>query len=267
MNGYQLRDTVCALGFVGQLEDENIFFHAANLALSRLRTVIPLRRTVKLGSYHPKPSIYKKSGECFSLHSPRGIGFCFEFIGSLTLEYSHGSDAFKEELVSEDGKFSTYARAFERSGSLTVEFSGDNSHSISNACIFDRLSRKGEPELYSEEFGYDMKNEDGFLSVLSVTGGEYRLSGSKVFIPRGGNAEYAVEYSFEPEPLSEDSMSAELGIDPCLSEAAALLTAYYVWLDDDASKAENYRVEYASAIERILAHRQVDYFPVVTNSW
>ncbi|MBR2460902.1 MAG: hypothetical protein IKB34_06710 [Clostridia bacterium] len=267
MNGYQLRDTVCALGFITQLDDEDSFFHAANLALSRLRTLIPLRKTVKICSFHPRPAEYRKSGESFTIHSPRGIGFYFEYTGSLTVSYTHGTDAFKEELSEKSGKYTAKACAFAGCDSLTLSFSGENAHSVLNACIYDRLSEQGKPELYSELYSYDMRNEDGFLSVLNVEGGDYTLRGSRVLIPRGESTAYTVEYSYAPPPLSYDTMNDELGIDPCLSEAAALLVAYYVWLDDDVAKAEKYRAEYDISVREILKRRQTDTPRAVNNGW
>ena len=267
MNGYELRDTVCALGFTSEPADENAFFHAVNLALSRLRTLIPLRRTVKLCPFAPKPSIYRESGENFSIHSPSGICYCFEYIGSLTLTVRYGSDVFKEELINDTAKYAVISRVFPDCDSLEVEFSGAGFHRVINACVYDRLSVAGRAEKYAEYVSYDMRNESGFLSVLRVDGGEYSLHGSEIRFPIGEAQEYTVEYSYRPLPLSLDNMGEELGIDPCLSEAAALLVAYYVWMDDDAGKAENYRAEYDIAIREIMKRRQVEVSRPLSNGW
>ena len=69
------------------------------------------------------------------------------------------------------------------------------------------------------------------------------------------------------EPLSYDTLGSELGIDPCLSEAAVLLTAYYVWIEDDKDKAGAYRAEYDYAVAQIMRRRKVDSPAVVTNNW
>ena len=267
MNGYQLKDTVCALGFMSEPQDEQAFFHAANLALSRLRTLIPLRRTVRFRSFAPVPSVYRELGENFSIRSEHGICFYFEYVGSLTLSWSHGGEVFKEELVNDSMKYAVISRVFDTQAPLTLEFSGADAHRVANACIYDVLSVRGRAERYSNHFSYDMKNEEGFLSVLRVDGGECSLHGSVIRVPLGEEREYAVEYSYRPEPLSYDNMNAELGIDPCLTEAAALLTSYYVWLDDDSGKAENYRAEYDIAVREILKRRQVDFSKTVGNGW
>ena len=267
MNGYELMDTVCALGFTSEPTDETAFFHAANLALSRLRTLIPLRKTVKICAFAPNPSMYRDRGERFTLHSPRGICYCFEYVGSLTLTVTRGSDVFKEELVNESAKYAVISRIFDSAAPLTVEFSGDGYHSIVNACIYDTLTVAGRPERYSEYVSYDMRREEGFLSVLRVEGGEYSLHGSEVRFPIGEMREYSVEYSYRPSPLSVDTMGEELGIDPSLSEAAALLVAYYVWMDDDAGKAENYRAEYDIAVREIMKRRQLEVARPGSNGW
>ena len=267
MNGYELKDTVCALGFTSEPSDETAFFHAANLALSRLRTLIPLRKTVKICALAPKPSMYRERGECFTLHSPHGICYYFVYIGSLTLTVTHGSDVFKEELVNETAKYAVISRVFDSSAPLSLEFAGDGIHQVVNACIYDRLSVSGKAERYSDHFSYDMSGEEGFLSVLRVDGGEYTLHGSEIRFPVSDGAEYTVEYSYRPLPLSQDNMGEELGIDPCLSEAAALLVAYYVWMDDDAGKAENYRAEFDIAVREIMKRRQVEIARPRSNGW
>ena len=267
MNGYQLRDTVCALGFMSEPQDDTAFFHAANLALSRLRTLIPLRRTVRLRNFAPAPSVFRERGDNFKISSPFGICFYFEFVGTLTFSWSRGDEVFKEELVNDSPKHAVISRVFDSQAPTSLEFSGENAHCVVNACIYDTLSVRGRAERYSDHFSYDMKKEEGFLSVLRAEGGEYSLHGSEIRFPLGEEREYSVEYSYRPEPLSYDNMNEELGIDPSLSEAAALLTSYYVWMDDDVAKAENYRAEYDIAVREILKRRQPEAAKRVGNGW
>ena len=165
------------------------------------------------------------------------------------------------------GKYAVNSHVFEKSDSLTLEFSGAIAHQVVNACIYDRLPPSGRVERYSDYYSYDMRGEEGFLSVLRVEGGDYSLHGSELRLPTDSETEYSVEYSYRPISLSIDNMGEELGIDPSLSEAAALLTAYYVWLDDDAGKAENYRAEYDIAVREILKRRQVEVARPLTNGW
>lgn len=213
------------------------------------------------------PSAYRECGEHFTLYSPCGIGFCFEFTGSVTLRYTHGSDTFQEELVNTSPRYKSFSISFSEKAPLTLDISGEAAHCAVNACIYDTLTAKGDVPIFSEYFSYDMAEEDGFMGVLSVTGGEYSLHGSEIRIPIRSDSEYSVEYSYRPEPLSYDNLGERLGIDPCLYEAAALLTAYYVWLDDDAQKAMNYRTEYDVAVKEILKRRQVEIAKVSTNGW
>lgn len=256
------------MGFNSELADEQTFFHAANLAFSRLRTLIPLRKTVDLSFFSHEPVCYRKQGESFNISSPEGISFYFEYIGSVTVTYRHGSDVFKEKLVNPSAAAAVKKRAFDTAAPLTVEFSGDGFHKVANACIYGELSSSGEAECYSDIFSYDMSLQDGFLSVLRADTAEYSMNGTVISFPKRGNSfECSVEYSYCPEPLSEDTMNAELGIDPCLGEAAVLLTAYYILMDDDAQKSENYRREYEYSVKEILKRRHRESEPVLTNAW
>lgn len=68
-------------------------------------------------------------------------------------------------------------------------------------------------------------------------------------------------------PLSYDTLGEELPIDEALSEAAVLLTAYYVWMEDGQDKAAAYRAEYDYAVAQIMRRRKVEHTEITTNNW
>lgn len=109
--------------------------------------------------------------------------------------------------------------------------------------------------------------EGEFIGVKAIHGTDrYTVRNHLLYLPVSDNS-YTVEYIYRPEPLSEDNMGDPLGVDASLDEAAALMTAYYVWMEDDADKAEAYRKEAEYAIAHILQHRQISSSRVVTNNW
>lgn len=67
--------------------------------------------------------------------------------------------------------------------------------------------------------------------------------------------------------LSVDTLGEQLYMDPCLDEAAILLTAYYVLMEDDTDKAGAYRSEYDVAIAQIMHRRHLVEEKVATNNW
>lgn len=101
-------------------------------------------------------------------------------------------------------------------------------------------------------FNSELPSEEGFFPAANLA-----MTRLRTLLPVVGKT----------EPLSEDTLGAELPIDPQMSEAAVLLTAYYVWLEDDASKAAAYRSEYDYAVAQIMRRRKVDHTEITTNNW
>ncbi len=197
MNGYELKKTVCALGFNSALPNDESFFDAANLAQLRLNAILPRKETVELGAV---PSLSADR---------RAVG--------------------KE--------------------------------------LFDGQSTHGSFEMQNGRLRYDMSGEPGFVAISRVWGGGYDVSGSSVLVPLGARGAYTVEYIRAPRRLTPDCMKEELDVDPLLTELMPLLCAYYVWLEDEPSKAEEYRKEFDVALEGILRLRRARCESVGSNGW
>ena len=101
-------------------------------------------------------------------------------------------------------------------------------------------------------FNSELPSEEGFIQAANLT-----MERLRTIRP----------IKEEAVPLSLDTLGNDLSIDNCLSEAAVLLTAYYVWMEDAADKAAMYRQEYDYAVAQALRRRKVEHTDIITNNW
>ena len=101
-------------------------------------------------------------------------------------------------------------------------------------------------------FNSELPDEEGFFQAANLA-----MMRLRTLIPVEGKI----------VPLSYDTLGDTLPIDDQLDEAAVLLTAYYVWLEDDVSKAAAYRSEYDYAVSQIMHRRKVEHTEITTNNW
>lgn len=101
-------------------------------------------------------------------------------------------------------------------------------------------------------FNSELPDEDGFFKAANLA-----MMRLRTLLPVNG----------EIVPVSIDTLGEQIPIDAALSEAAVLLTAYYVWLEDDQAKAAAYRNEYDYAVAQVMRRRKVEHTEITTNNW
>lgn len=267
MTGTELRDTVASLGFSSEVPNEKAFLDAVNLTLLRLNSIIPKRKSISFYCTQPEPIAFRREGRNFSLSCSGAISFSFSYVGSLELSFTHNGVKKTERLVNPSATPLTVSRVLPQKGELLLELYGNEAHRVFGVAVFDSLTHSGDGYVYSEHFVYDMAYVPGFASIYRVSGGDYTVSGSKISVPSDSKSEYTVEFNCFPTKPDQDLMERELEIDPMLSELAPLLCAYYVWLDDEPTKAELYRAEFDRALERVLKRKNSFGERIVCNGW
>lgn len=267
MTGTELKSAVCSLGFTSSLPDDTSFFDAANLAILRLRTISPRRKTVTVLNSSAEPSDYKSEGRKFTLYSENGICCSFSYVGSIKLICKHNEMTITESFVNTSTVAKLVSRTFNARGKLSVSFEVNGNGRITDAAIFDHLDALGNAEVYRPYFETDMSDISDFSAIYRVEGGRYQLKGNVILIPRECRERYTVEYCCTPSRLTLDNTESEIDVDRWLCELLPLLTSYYVWMDDDPTKAQLYRDEYDKALARILKMHQGDNDFVEGNGW
>ena len=76
-------------------------------------------------------------------------------------------------------------------------------------------------------------------------------TGDTLYIPTEYSGKVKITYKPSPAKITDEDMAAEIDIPKSLEHLLPILTASYLWLDDDAEKAEYYAAIYRSEANRI----------------
>ena len=255
----EIRDDVAALGFEGEIALSSAFTSALQRALGTVYTERGVYARLRLYQSMPRPSVYVDTiehvgGECDT------VALCCR---------SYSFEVFG------DG----YCTIRDDDGERTINFSGDGRR-VSGRCTLNAvISFEGEFRYtvchlsgFSEAFPTDeeipicnvaveyplYKIAGGMLSVVgcakdgrgvAIKGAE--ISSGVLRVPYGYRGEINVTYRKRPPEVYTDTPDAELDIDPECSHLLALLTAAYVWLDDDPDKAQYYMSLYRDGMAAV----------------
>lgn len=122
----------------------------------------------------------------------------------------------------------------------------------------------------AEQTAYDLKNYAPFekrevfrIEKAVVKRGEqvefeprYKVVGSTLYLPKG-TGEYRFTLSVIPELLTAETTDEhEIYMPAETTKLIALLASFYIWLDDDERKAQQYKNEYEDLKDIILAKKQ-----------
>ena len=241
-----LRKEVAALGFEYDLSADEGFLGAARRALVTIYNEKEICDTLKIirEPIYPIERIERiahKAGETVRI-SAKGVTYSFK--------------------VSGDGEFSTYCgldrSSYSFSGGYSelcgfllpdtyFEFSGDFDYTVYDLCFYDGVYSEGIP-IFSKEATYKISEiAEDFLGFSSLPTDEYgneikgaRILDDRLIIPYDYSGTVCLRYRKAPPRISLDSPSEKIPIPKDVEHLPALLTASYIWLDDDAEKAAHY---------------------------
>ena len=241
-----LFNEVHALGFDSVAELDEAFVFAANRALSEIALTFAPRRLGIIPVSAPRATLvrelYVHGGEATEIPV---CGRCFSFIssgtGRVTVRDDNGTRAidFGGAAVAVRGVIS---------GNAVLTFEGDEPYTVADLATFEAPWREEKIPLYSRACEYDLSSALPDLLYVSaavcdafgkpIDGAS--AVGSTLRLPREFCGKAYVEYRHRPRALSIDRQDEEVDIDGAISFLLPILTASYVWLDDDAEKATYY---------------------------
>lgn len=256
----ELKSDVACLGFESYIEDEDCFIASANRALSLIYVDRPVTKTVKISFTCPRISLVKDfiehvsgdeitipfSGKCLSFKSS-GIGSCVirDNTGSNTVPLSRNGQLTKQFVY----------------GSGTITFSGEYYFTVSNLAVFDDLisdSAADIPEytpykeLCPEDYCDDFRSFIGYPNDKNgVAEKSVKLIDGRIRAPFDYKGELYLTYYRIPKSITAESASAPIDISEECAPMLPLLTASFMWLDDDAAKAQYYMSLYRDLIANV----------------
>ena len=268
---------IACLGFETEFDSPERVLNATNRALMIIYTERPLYGTVTIN----RPKIFPtakiddfshKGGEAnLFICNARAYSFKTSGIGKYKIYEGENEKIFKFSQNVE------YHRGFLH-GEGKIEFLGEYSYSVYDFCLFDEIYSQNIEDIptASEYAEYRIKDyADGFLSFVSLPADEQGRA-IKDSSARGGVVKIPSSYSGRINIIYKKCAQRLLGNpdeeiilpDGC-EHLLALLAASYVWLDDDADKAQYYLTLYREAMSGVKYYDRtaIDNSYHITNGW
>ena len=252
----ELKTEVSALGFEPEADTDPILITAANRALFMIYSELPVISTAKIpvspreASRHIAKFEHRGGTSRLALG---GVAYSFSVSGrgSYTVRDGNGElrRAFDTPLSSFEGRIA---------GTGEIVFEGEESFTVFDFKEYSVLSSAsasdGGYRILSDDFACDIlalfeKPRDSEGNVI----GGARIDGREIVFPRGFSGLATLRYQRYPRRICNDS--ALIDIEDGVAYLLPLLTAYFVWLDDDATRAEEYLSLYKRAVGRLACNR------------
>lgn len=273
----ELKKDVAMLGFESSVEDEECFVASLNRALDLLYIDRPVSNSLLISFSSPKISLKKefiehRSGETITLPlSGRCLSFRSSGNGECVVEDRTGAS-----LILLNGKNQLTRTRLMSDGTLT--FQGDYYYTISNLVVYEDLfsgkdvdipeyspRREISPLDYCDDFR-------AFAGLPTDSQGtpinEAVLRDGRITLPYDFTGDIYLTYYRLPRKASSDNPNERIDVSKECAALLPLLTASFLWLDDDPSKAQYYMSLYRDGIANIkrfsTIHINTEYR---TNGW
>lgn len=245
----ELKNDVAKLGFESYVEDEECFIASANRALSLIYADRPVSETAIISFRGPRATLVREfiehdAGNVINIpFNGASISFRSTGTGSCII-----NDVTSSNLIplSKEGQLT---KQFLH-GSGTITFYGNYYFTVSNLAVFDSLISNNAPDIPEYKPYQELKAEDYCAGFRSFSGHPkdkngnavttVKLRDGKIYAPYNYRGELYLTYYRAPNLLSADEPVALVDISEECAPMLPLLTASFLWLDDDAGKAQYY---------------------------
>lgn len=275
----QLTAEVAALGFESEIENRPALLFCANRALRSIAALSPSFQRITLfqrvipPTSHTKEIRYTPPQEIkIPLH---GAAFSFKFsgAGTVTLKERHRVTPFslntpytefRRFLPDEEGELILSGfTAFQLMDLACYEYTGGPAEK--DIPIVQPFCAYAVCDIVKDFFGFASLPTD--QNEKTISGSYFR--DNTLFIPAEYEGEIHLTYRRVPDTILADAPNASIDLAPSLTHLLPLLTAAYLWLDDDAAKAQFYMQMYMEGIRDVRITRPVsaDAEIVDTHRW
>lgn len=245
----ELKNDVASLGFESFIEDDACFIASANRALSLIYVDRPVSATAAIPIRGPRATmahefIEHRSGEALTI-SFTGKAISFRTTGKGTCIVRDRTGA--AEIILDADNQLTKKFVY---GEASATFTGDYYYTVSNFAVFDDMVsskitdvpeytpfREIRPEDYCEDFrAFCSQPHDKYGNVVK----NVKLADGKIIVPHDYCAELYLTYYKSAKPINSTRPDDPIEITEECTPLLPLLTASFMWLDDDAAKAQYY---------------------------
>jgi hypothetical protein len=256
----ELKNDVAKLGFESYIEDEDCFIASVNRALSLIYVDRPVSKTALISIRGPRATFTREfiehhSGESITVSlSGKAVSFRTTGHGTCILRDKTGAAEITLDADNQPVKRFFY-------GNASVTFLGDYYFTVNNLAVFDdvvsnRLTEIPEytpfkeirPEDYCTDFrAFSSHPRDNTGKIVDSV----RLIDGKIIVPYNYRKDLYLTYYRSPKRLDASSMDAEIDISEECLPMLPLLTASFMWLDDDTAKAQYYMTLYRDMVANV----------------
>lgn len=255
----ELCDEVYALGFENDGEPDGSFVLAANRGLMQIATEIPESKTglIVATGYTPvtvcDTLTYTGESITYTVH-----GKSLAFIANGEGECIINENGAKRRIAFCGNCYAVRAYV---NGAAEITFVGNKPYTVAALTVYD--TRFGEDEkniplpkreaeytlgeLLFDYLSADAMPEDSHGNVIQNA----RIEGDTLILPREYSGAVYVRYKRMPKRLTLDLPDEKIDLAEPLCYLLPLITAAYVWLDNDEDKAAYYMNIYASEARRL----------------
>ncbi len=256
----ELKTHVAHLGFENYIEDESLFVDSANRALSLIYTDRPVSKTAIVVFSGPRIELVREfiehtSGSVITIpFNGKSISFRSSGRGTCIITDRTGSNTVPLSIKDQITKQYVF-------GEGNITFSGDFYFTISNLVVFKDVISNNTPDIpeytpYRELYPADWCRD--FHSFSKKPYDEYgneiesvKLEGGRIIVPYDFRGKMYITYHRTPTPISADTKNIPIDISNECVQLLPLLTASFMWLDDDAAKAQYYMSLYRDLVANI----------------
>ena len=260
----ELKTEVSALGFEPGKDGDPILLSAANRALSMICAEVPTLKALHAPVAPCTPSYY-----IAALHHARGERIELTLSGRAYSFWISGGGSFTE--ISDDGnrtqQFDTKISNFRGfiNGNTKLIFDGVGDYDVLGLSVFDSVRGKeleDIPTSHENRIDPDELVDDffAFIEPPRDSKGEFipgaRLEGRYAILPTDYHGVVTLNYESRPKTITGSTTSID--ISPSAEHLLPILTAYFVWLDDEAELAESYLRLYRSMLATLKRNSRTD---------
>lgn len=254
-----LRDEVAALAFEDGILLNKSFIASANRALITLFTERPVAKTARLATKEQEPLHYvplmTHTSQNISVRV-NGRAYVFRVSGKGSFTVTDGKTTVTKSFDGADTLF----RGIVKSAGATITFGGEFAYNIYSFATYKHLYSENEADVreYKPYSEYDIDALFGdflaFLEAPAANGGAVTdavMQNGVLILPYGKYDEVWLTYARMPKRVNADGANEKIDVPSECEPLLALLTAAYLWLDDDAEKAQYYMSLYRTEMSFI----------------
>lgn len=256
----RLLEEVYALGFEDAAELNEAFIYSAERAQRLILMEHGNENTGKIiatkldtASHMELYSHTPGANTSFPIH---GVAYSFKVSGKGAFTVT---DASGTKITEFNDLMGTH-RAFV-SGEAVITFCGDFSYSVIDFTVFHSVggAEASDIPIYSRTKDYRITEYiKDYLAATKIPTDPYgrsiegaTVSGDLLKLPSDYSGEIIIHYKRVPKKISVDNADGEIDIPRSCEHLLPLLTASYIWLDDDPDKAQYYMSIYREEMARI----------------